>query len=258
MSDGKIIAAVTIPAGILAVAILAVSRAGRTSPPVAANDPPPARAARPEPSGPSPAVAAAPPVAAPAPAPTPIPAPPAPAARPAVPATLPAEFASFRGLKWGDRIEGVAGMRPDKFQEKEAWVHLGENRDNIFIPNRHTRRYLRDADKLSFGPCRVSEIAYETFDGQFYRVSISGADVYELSTVFSGYYGQAKQERIVDIEFWEWQAESPGLSVKVRMSYNTSRSSSTATITCTTLERQLEAIQEREARELIAKGKKDF
>ncbi len=166
----------------------------------------------------------------------------------------------FRGVEWGSLLGQRRDMSPADYQQAKALVHLDGNQ-SIEIKDIHTRAYLRAGDKLQFGTVQVGGIEYRAFDGRFYEISIQNPDPFSLATVFSQVYGSAKEWKMGDTRNWEWAADNGQTRVVVFYERPNSifpNGLTGARLTNLKLEQELSALQRAEAIAELEKAKKDF
>ena len=166
----------------------------------------------------------------------------------------------FRGLDWGNIISQRSDMVPAEFQQDAVNVNL-EGNQAVEIKNVHIRSYQRSGDKLQFGPEPVGGIEYEAVDNRFYQVKIQDPNPFNLSTVFSQVYGKAAESKIGNSRFWEWDADDG--QTNILMCYEppsnvVPNGLSWAQLTNVALAKRLVEIQKAEALSELNKARKDF
>lgn len=246
MTDGKLIASITIPAGLLAVASLAwilncesARKESKPQPPVAQV---PIRKTSTSP-------AAIPTTQTSTPAPD---------------ALVPTDvFGGFRGIKWGTDLRQVSDMNSSQNQIELIPVRLDDDRI-VTIENRNVRAYERRGEKLSFGSVAVSRIRYETFDDKFYCVEIDCESIAELADVFRLQYGAPDTRETESVVHHLWQGrDTEGNGVNISLLHVSGRfGTNSASIVDLTLAGQLDAVRKEQARAklkaLAKEAAKDF
>lgn len=117
-----------------------------------------------------------------------------PAAKPAVkktPASDPC-WQGFRGLKWGAKIDEIAGMTqvvPKRDGEEQP--PLDDKQEATALPDKSLAFYEREGDKLQIGDIVLDTIEYGFFDGKLCAVRLRAetAGVTECAELLTAIFG---------------------------------------------------------------------